>query len=295
MCFARGILCVLALAGVAEAQSFSFGVVADVQYADQPTAGARDYRASMEKLSGCVAAMRQEKPRFQVELGDLVDGGFANFDRILPLFLSLAGTKFPVLGNHDFCAPRPALLKRLGLRAAYYTFSAPGWRFIVLDGMQASVAAWPESDPHYVEGRGLQQKLEQQRSTNAASWNGGLGAAQRQWLRRMLEEAARRKERAIVLCHFPVLAESCRPEHLLWDHEQVLEILEASPALKAWFNGHDHKGGYAEKNGIHYVTFAGMVENPLSETCNVVEVRPDRLVIRAAGTSGGGRTLAIRP
>jgi manganese-dependent ADP-ribose/CDP-alcohol diphosphatase len=292
--FALWLAAVPLLNGQAAKPSFSFGVVADVQYADQASAGQRRYRDSAGKLQECAAAMRREAPRFVVQLGDLVDGGPANLDRIFPVFFGFPGRKYSVLGNHDSIAPRDALLKRLRMGAAFYTFAAPGWRFIVLDAMQASVGAWPAADPHYTEGSRLLAQAKAAGSSNAADWNGGLGNEQREWLGRVLAAAARRRERAVVFCHSPVLAESCGPEHLLWDHRETLEILDASPALSAWFNGHDHNGGYAAKSGIHYVTLEGMVEHPVSETCKIVDMYPDRLVIRAAGQPSGGRELKLR-
>ena len=272
---------------------FSFAVLADIQYADQPTANLREYRQSIEKLQKCAAALRSEKLSFVIQLGDLIDGGLDNLNRILPVFEEIQGPRYSALGNHDFSAGRDVLLKRLSMPAAYYDFAVHGWRFVVLDGMQQSVGGgWPQSDPHYRAGRQMLDRLEAGRAINAKDWDGALGDQQREWLRGVLAKAARNKERAIVFCHFTVLAESCRPEHLLWDHRQSLDILESAPALVAYMNGHDHRGGYAEKNGIHYVTFSAMVEHDAAQSCNVIDVHSDHLTMRNAG-SAQGRKLKI--
>ena len=268
----------------AEPPLFSFGVLADIQYADQDTAMGREYRRSVEKLERCSAALRSERLAFVIQLGDLVDGGLENLDRILPVFNRIAAAKRHVLGNHDFCAPRDVLLKRLGMPAAYYHFAERGWRFVVLDGMDVSVAD--------SEGRDLLSALRSERARNAQAWNGAVGPRQREWLAQVLAEATRRNERVIVFCHFPVLAESCRPEHLLWDHREVLAMLESQPSVVAYMNGHDHRGGYAERNGRHYVTFPGMVEHDAAQTCRVVDVYAERLVVRGAGEAAG-QVLAI--
>ena len=97
----------------------------------------------------------------------------------------------------------------------------------------------------------------------------------------------------MVFCHFPVLARSCCPEHLLWDHPQVLAILESAPSTVAYMNGHDHKGGYAEPDGVHYLAFPAMVEHSAEQSCKVVDVFPDRLIVPTAGNSAG-RELKIR-
>ncbi len=95
--------------------------------------------------------------------------------------------------------------------------------------------------------------LKERRAPNAQDWNGAAGVQQREWLQRTLEDASRRNERAVVFCHFPVLEEATTPAHLLWDHEEVLSILDRQPAVAAYMCGHDHQGGYAERNGMRLV------------------------------------------
>jgi 3',5'-cyclic AMP phosphodiesterase CpdA len=287
-------LAALAVSAGAEQPQFSFGVIADVQYADKDTAGVREYRRSSGKLEQCAALLRKERPAFTIQLGDLVDGGLPNLDRILQVYRRMPAPRYHVLGNHDFCADRPTLLKHLDMPAAYYDFAVHGWRFVVLDSMQQSVAgSWPEDDPHAVAGRQLLEKLRASRAVNAQTWDGALGPEQREWLRGVLRKAGRQHERAIVFAHAPVLPESCRPAHLLWDYREVLEILKAEPAVAAYVNGHDHLGGYAQQDGIHFVTLPAVVEHEVSQSCQVMDVFPDRLVLRQAGTAAG-RALQLR-
>ncbi|MCC6858351.1 MAG: metallophosphoesterase [Bryobacterales bacterium] len=257
----------------------SFGILADVQYADKDTSGKREYRASIAKLEKCVAALRRERLAFTVQLGDLVDAGLENLDRVLPCFRPLRVPVRHVLGNHDLAAGRTVLLKRLGLPNAYYDFSVANWRFVVLNGMELNARS--------ELGRATLAELKAAAEKNAFEWNGGLGEAQRVWLRRTLQNAAAKDQHAILFCHHPVLAASSTPEHLLWDHREVLEIVKSSPAPVAWFNGHDHRGGYAAESGIHFLTLRGMVEHTAEESCSVVEVHPGRLVLRRPGHAGG--------
>jgi manganese-dependent ADP-ribose/CDP-alcohol diphosphatase len=262
---------------------FSFGVISDIQYADQDTHGLRHYRESIEKLGECSAALNAKNLAFVIHLGDLVDGGVDNLDRILPVFDQIRAPKHHVLGNHDFCAERSVLLKRLNMPAAYYQFSEPGWRFVVLDGMNISVAgSWPEGSENLRNGRKMLADLQQEHAANAQTWNGAVGEEQRQWLAKLLSDADAQKERVIVFAHFPALAASCRPNHLLWDHQQIVKLLEAHSSVKAFLNGHDHNGGYGQQAGIHYVTFPAMVERPAAESCSLVNVYQDRLAIQSA-------------
>ena len=274
-----------ALAG-AEKPEFSFGVVADVQYADKDPAGRRDYRASLDKLAACVAAIEKEKPAFLIQLGDLVDGGLANVDRILPVFQRFSGPKYHVLGNHDLGAGRGAVLQRLGLARGYYNFAVKDWHFIVLDGMQVSAAD--------AAGKQEYERLRAAGAPNAQEWNGGLGREQHEWLHHRLHDATAVGDRAVVFCHFPVLAAASSPQHLLWDHQEVLALFAGEPATVAYIAGHDHRGGYAESGGVHFVTIKGLVEWPAEDSCKVFDVYPDRLVMRAAGRTDAERTMRLR-
>jgi hypothetical protein len=110
-----------------------------------------------------------------------------------------------------------------------------------------------------------------------------VGKEQLAWLEETLVDATKRGQRVVLCCHFPILLEASSPSHLLWNHETVLSLIEKYPCTVAWFNGHDHAGGYAEHNGIHHVTFAGMVEAPKQNAYAVVDVFADRLEVRGFG------------
>jgi hypothetical protein len=269
---------------------FSFAVTADVQYADRPPAGRRDYRASAEKLERFAAAVNAGKPAFAIQLGDLIDGGEANLGRILAIYNRIEVPRRHVLGNHDGVLPTAELLKRLGMKSAWYTFAKRGWRFAVLDSMAVS-GAGPRSTP---AGVVLLEELKRARAKNAVEWNGALGEAQLRWLESTLASADRSGERVMVFCHAPVLAAASTPQHLLWDHEAALRILESHRSAAAWISGHDHHGGYALSRGIHHVTLEGMVESGGQDSFGFVEVYPDRLVIRGSGTLTS-RTLPLHP
>ncbi len=268
----------------AERPAVSFGVLADIQYADKPAAGRREYRKSIEKLKECSAALQSQKLDFVIQLGDATDDGADDMRAVLSILKGLPVPTRHVVGNHDLYASRDHILKRLSLPRAYYDFSVRNWRFIVLDGMQVSVGrGWPESSPNYQKAARMLANLRQAGARNATEWNGAVGEEQREWLRVTLADAAARRQRAMVFCHFPVLAESCRPEHLLWDHREVLAVLDSAPALVAYLNGHDHRGGYAVRNGVHYLTLPGMVESEVEQSCNVAEAYSDRVEVHYPG------------
>ena len=87
-----------------------------------------------------------------------------------------------------------------------------------------------------------------------------------------------------VFSHHPVLGESSTPDHLLWNHREVADLIEKSSCVAALFAGHDHSGGYAYRDGVHHVTLEGMVESPAGgNSFGVVEVYADSLKIRGNG------------
>lgn len=282
-----------ALAG--SAPPVRFAALSDVQYADQETKGKRTYRLSLAKLEAAAARLAGEKIAFVIHLGDLVDGGAENAARILPVFRRLPRPQYHVLGNHDFFGPRKAVLRSFGMKQPYYAFGHGGWRFVVLDGMHASVkGGWPEDSPQYREGAKMLAALKERRAPNAQEWNGAAGAGQCRWLRRTLEDAGRRGERAVVFCHFPVLPAATTPAHLLWDHEEVLGILDGQPTVAAYMCGHDHRGGYAERNGVRHITLRGVVENDLTDCLRIVEPGAGGIELGRPGGKRAGASAGVK-
>lgn len=261
---------------------FSFGVAADIQYADKDDTGPRKYRQSLSKVADWKKAISGEKLEFVVHLGDLFDEGLENLGPALKALRSLHSDVRHVLGNHDYSVPRATVLGQLGLKRAYYDFTVRGWRFVVIDGMDvAAKGGWPEGHQNEVEGRRLLEELKKSGALQANDWNGAAGPAQMEWLRRTLADAAAKRQRAVVFGHFPVLPEACRPDHVMWNYDEVLEALDGSKAAVAYFNGHDHRGGVGVRGGLHYVTFKGLVEHEPQESCRIVDVYADRLALRA--------------
>lgn len=263
----------------------SFAVLTDIHYADQPPTLNLDYRGSWERLSRAVESINAARPEFAIQLGDLVDGEADNLPRILPVYRNLAARQYHVLGNHDFCKPRARLQQQLGMENAWYDFAAGGWRFIVLDGMDISIPGRAAGTPERQAAEEMLTALGVRNAPNAQDWNGGIGDAQQRWLREVLRRAGNAGERAIVFCHFPLLREAATPQHLLWNSEEILRILQEAPMLVAYMNGHAHDGGYALRHGIHFVTYPGMVESGTLNSYTLVDVYDDRLELRGSGTA----------
>jgi len=256
----------------AEDPLFSFGVIADVQYADKPDRQRMHYRSSLSRLRQCLAELNRRRLDFTIQLGDLIDGytrpdktpqkndvlkSQHDLDRILPEFARLETRLYHVVGNHCLRAGRKTLHERLGLERAYYDFvpaGIEGWRMVVRDSM----------------GVGY----------------GDLGKEQTKWLEKTLAKARQRNEQVILFNHFPLLAETATRYRVVFMKNQgaIRRILDRSGCVVAYFAGHDHAGAYANDRGIHHVTFQAMAEAPGRNAFAIVDVFDDRIVVHGFGS-----------
>ena len=266
-----------------------FGVIADCQYCAVPRAGNRYYSKSVEKLRTCVEHLNGLELDFVVHLGDFIDRDWESFDAVVPIYDSLKAPHYHVLGNHDFSVAdeqKASVPERLGMTSRWYDFTAGDVRFVVIDGNDVSLHAYPEGSAawrraaEYYEASG----------TGAPKWNGALGTEQMQWLDRTLADATAKGQRAFVLCHFPVYPED---PHNLWNATEVGELLERHDSFAGYLNGHNHAGNLGERSGRPYHTFHGMVDTETT-AYSVVSLYDDRLEIEGIGRQPD-RVLDLRP
>ncbi len=270
----------------------TFGVLADVQFAAGPASGSRYYDRSWLKLRQALEAFEGRGVRFVVHLGDLIDHDAASYDVILPAFAHAPAPVRFVLGNHDFdIAPelRAGLLARLGIGRGYYAFSEGEWRFIVLNGDELGFN-FPKDEALTAESTEMFAALAAAGRPNATQWNGGVGRNQLAFLEAELRAADRAGRPAAVFCHFPVFPPA---GHNLWNDEAVVALLGKHPSAKAFFSGHNHAGDEAVKDGVAYLTFAGLVETPDSLAGAVVTLARDRMRVDGFGREPD-RTVPLR-
>ena len=234
-------------------EPFAFGVIADIQFGDKDTRGDRHYRESLGKLKECVEELNRRKLAFTIQLGDLIDGNntpektLSDLNSVLEVYNTLSMPRYHVVGNHCLTAGKKELHERLGLSSFYYDFTVPsaqGWRFVVLDGNDAGY--------------------------------GVLGANQLEWLRSKLAGACANKEKVILFNHYALLNSAAQYIRMTTP-EPVLQLINKSDCVVAYFAGHDHLGGYALQDGIHHVTVKGMVDTPTGNAYAVISVSPSKL------------------
>ena len=279
-------------------QPIVFGIVADVQYADKDTVGARHYRTSLAKLVECVDELNGKDLSFVIQLGDIIEGGNKaenELDQILSLYNRLDAKKYHVPGNHDFTGiSRRAVFEKMSIDRGYYDFTIGRWRFVVLDTMDVAVnGGWPEGSENYRSGAEMLARLTRTSAANAFAWNGGIGDEQMAWLDGVLSDADSKKQRTIVFAHHPVLPAG--DAHNAWNSDKIVKVLQSHNCTAAYLSGHNHAGAYAIQNGAHYVTFKAMVESPVKNAYALIELGTDKISIVGFGNEPTRQLLLDAP
>ncbi len=255
------------------------GIITDIHFSTTSDPAAAE--ATAADLRSWLENCKTNNVDFLFQLGDLIKGSdehnreeLRQVSSILKVF---SGTIRHVIGNHCLALSRKTLLNALGKQTPYYSFSEKGFRFIVLDGMDVSIHNEPEKSE---DRQTLEYFLAQ---PDKHDYCGAVGTLQKAWLKAELDKAEHTGEKVIVICHFPLLPETTDTKHgLLWNHQEIVDILTSSTTVKACLSGHYHYGSYALKDAIHFVVlpaFVNRLEHP-SFTCSLVELEKNRMVIR---------------
>jgi manganese-dependent ADP-ribose/CDP-alcohol diphosphatase len=261
---------------------FSFGIIADVQYADYDPVGTRFYRSSLKKLREAVASFRNDSADFIINLGDLIDKDYRSYKPVLDIIDSSRLKTYHVSGNHDYSVD-PRYKRQLPVlqpsQKGYYSFVYNKFRFIFLNGNEISTYI-SANKAKINRANEYLTRLKNEGETNALDWNGGISSEQLEWLDNQINEASVNNEKILLFCHFPVIPENV---HNLLNYKDVLQILEKHQNIIAWFNGHNHEGNYGNFNMIHFITFKGMVETDSTNSFALIEVYKNKIWIRGNG------------
>jgi manganese-dependent ADP-ribose/CDP-alcohol diphosphatase len=275
-------LLLLNMSAQSEKPIFSFGIIADVQYADYAPAGTRYYRSSTEKLKDALKTLKNDSVSFIINLGDLIDKDYVSFKHVTDIIESSQIETHHVAGNHDYSVEnryKKLLPVLTPTKKGYYSFLKDNFRFILLNGNEISTY----STGNKATIRKAQESLASMKKKgeiNAVEWNGGFSPKQISWLKTELDKASNANEKVLLVCHFPVMPENV---HNLLNYREVLAILENYQNVIAWFNGHNHAGNYGNFSKIHFVTFRGMVETESNNSYARVDVYKNKLLINGYG------------
>lgn len=270
---------------------FSFGVISDVQYADIPDGRSflgvpRYYRHSLVVLQRAVKKWNYQRPKFVMNFGDIIDG-FCPKDQSLDAVKKLVrefdnfnGPVYHMIGNHClYNLPREKLLPLLRIHShddrAYYDFSPiPEYRFVILDGYDISAIGWPKDHPKTLKALKFLDEKNPNSDKNSPNgladlerrflmFNGAVGKEQLEWLDNVLSDATKLNQKVVVCCHLPLDPNASSREALLWNYDEVMEVLHGYSCVKVCLAGHDHKGGHSiDSHGIHHRVFEAALECP---------------------------------
>lgn len=262
---------------------YSFGLIADIQYADADKKGNRDYRNTLNKLETCVNEFNSHELAFVINLGDMVDHQYVSYDKPMTILGNLKAPLYNVIGNHDFDVDdqyRGQVREHLKNKNGYFEFERDNMAFIVLDGTDLSTFAFPQGSGYYNKALATYEEIKKKGLNNAFMWNGGIGNKQLNWLETRLNEADKLKNKVVIFCHWPLLPENGTQ---LWNNREVLNLINNHPCVVAWIAGHHHAGGYEKTGNIHHLIIKGMVEARSETSCGVMEVYPDKLFLKGFG------------
>lgn len=320
------------------------GVISDIQYADKEDGAdfsgleKRYFRNSLQIVEAAVGQLNEAQADVVVTLGDAIDGWNASkgvqesalqsVTAALSVLQAPLG-RFDLIGNHDLYNFNREALATCGLRCtaregSFYhsVVLSERWEIVILDAYDLSMIGYPQEHPNLVKS------LELMRQNNPAvlsevpgtDWfeglpvekhrwvpfNGGLSETQIVWLRQTLETAHAAGRKVLVFTHVPLYAPATKPKTVMWNAEDVMEVLhEFAEVVSTVVAGHDHAGGYAvDPAGIHHVTMNSPLTaepvNAITKAKNVpfgiIECHEDFAVLRCpsgravvmSGTEGTG-------
>lgn len=296
--------------GFASAQPLaSFGVISDVQYADIADGSSflgvpRYYRNSLLVLQRAVQKWNEEKVNFVINFGDIVDGfcpkdqSLSAVKNIVNEFCLFDGPVYHMIGNHClYNLPRERLLPMLNIPSrdlhAYYDFSpVPGYRFVVLDGYDISAIGWPKDHPKTVKAVDFLWERNPNSDKNSPNgllgqdrrflmFNGAVGKDQMEWLDGVLQDATSSNQKVVICSHLPLDPHASSNEALLWNYNEVMDLIHRYDCVKVCFAGHDHKGGYSvDSCGVHHRILEAALECPPGTNAfGRIDLYPNGLVL----------------
>ena len=183
----------------------------------------------------------------------------------------------------------------------FYSFQGfPGYKFIILDGYEKSIIGGisekirqdstdlvKEKNHNFAAGVNTWFKDLPIQCHRYVPFNGGILPRQLEWLKNELLEADTEGNKCIIFCHMALFVAASREQNLLWNCEEVLEVLHSTPkgTVLACLAGHDHDGGYAvDSHGIHHIVPPSPIECDEGEKAfGEIQVMTDRLKILWTG------------
>ena len=247
---------------------FSFGVIADVQWADSPDGfnyaktAKRCYRGALTTLGNAVDWWMDlpRSPLFVAQLGDIIDGQNHQTGETEPALRAALGhldrlscPSVNLVGNHElYNFNREDLANASWLKHGdreYHSFSpVEGWKVIVLDPYQISLIGHAADDPRRLEAVRIIERENPNVHPDGKSgnwfdgmddagerrrfvpYNGGFGEEQLAWFQLQLTAASEANERVLVCSHVIIHPKACGGFTMAWDYKEALDVIRSEGA-----------------------------------------------------------------
>jgi manganese-dependent ADP-ribose/CDP-alcohol diphosphatase len=119
-------------------------------------------------------------------------------------------------------------------------------------------------------------------------YNGSISVQQLEWLRKEINDADEINQKVIIFCHVPCCESGTTQMNVLWNFNEVLDIMHKSQCVVAYIAGHDHCGSYAlDEYGIHHITLPAPLECDEGEiSYGYMDINNDNMVLTWSGKTG---------
>ncbi len=235
----------------------------DMHYSDIPQKSERNRPQSLNKVKRIIAE-HAEGCDFIINLGDtadMVNGGKEQAELwrdTAEAMLSSGKEAYSLIGNHDTSTDKRVWQNVMGMTGRYYSFTCDGYKIICLDpNNNDEKTAFPEKEILWSEVF--------------------IDDEQFEWLK---EEINNSENEVIIFSHELLLLENREndDDHVLRNRDKVIELIEKSGKVRAFFAGHYHWGDYVRHNGIDYITFRSIcLEDNAAHA--VVTVEKDKITV----------------
>lgn len=254
------------------------------------------------KLAEAVSSFNAANVPFVINLGDIIEGNdtdeqtLADWKVVETTLAALKPKLHSVIGNHCLRLPGPKkdLMRGLHLEKNYYVAERRnGFRFVVLDGTEVTVKGNEPDTQNFKEAQAwLEAHPRSDAIPYAWDWNAAVSSTQLAWFNEQIGEARSSGEKVITFCHYPIRKEASTDEHLMWNHDEVVALINKnSDVVKAYISGHWHAGGYYRDpvSGIHHLTLRAILEASTDKgptfgnAYAFVDVFTDKMALRGVG------------
>ncbi|XP_069605301.1 manganese-dependent ADP-ribose/CDP-alcohol diphosphatase-like [Ranitomeya imitator] len=263
---------------------FTFGVIADIQYANKPD-GLSGWKTMRYYSQSCLHfqdAIKQWnakdiKPKFVLQLGDIIDSynkRAGRSEESLEMVLSMTKVALMpfhhVWGNHEFYNFTREYLMDSKLNTtwlqdkqqkeleqscggtsdnkdyyAYHFCPHTKFRFIVVDTYDLNVISGEMSIEKHLKSLNLMESSQDKlNGFHLREFNGGMGQEQLAWLNDVLSYSDQNGEKVIIAGHIPIHPKAMRSACLAWNYDEILRTIYSHQCVVCYFAGHDHSGGY---------------------------------------------------